>query len=143
MDEQVFVQRVIAAPQDKVWAAVAGVDGLERWFPVIDGCRLEGSGVGCLRVLTLAGGGGELHDRLEEIDDDTQRLVYHRIAHPFPTTKYIGRVNVRPHGDSAVLTWTVDIDVAPDQRAELNAFLTGAITDGVAGMARELEGTPA
>jgi uncharacterized protein YndB with AHSA1/START domain len=142
MDEQVFVQRVIAAPHDKVWAAVAGVDGLERWFPVIDGCRLEGSGVGCLRVMDLAGG-GEMRDRLVEIDDDTQRLVYNRIAHPFPTSKYIGRVNVRPHGDSAVLTWTVDIDVPEAQRAELAAFLTGAIADGVAGMAGELEGAPA
>jgi carbon monoxide dehydrogenase subunit G len=142
MDEQVFVQRVIAAPQDKVWAAVAGVDGLERWFPVIDGCRLEGSGVGCLRVLDLAGG-GELRDRLIEIDDAAQRLVYDRIAHPFPTAKYIGRVHVHPHGEAAVLTWTVDLDVAPEQRAELRAFLTGAISDGVAGMAAELEGAPA
>ena len=142
MDEQVFVQRVIAAPHDKVWAAVAGVDGLERWFPVIDGCRLEGSGVGCLRVLTLAGG-GELHDRLVEIDEDAHRLVYDRIAHPFPTSKYIGRVHVRPHGETAVLTWTVDIDVPAEQRAELHAFLTGAISDGVAGMAAELEGSPA
>src|SRR5882757_11414011 len=142
MDEQVFVQRVIAAPQALVWAAVRGVDGLERWFPVIDGCRVEGSGVGCLRIMDLAGG-GEMRDRIEEIDDSAQRLIYRRLQHPFPTSKYLGRVNVRPHGDSAVLTWTVDIDVAPEQRAELNGFLTGAISDGVAGMAAELEGTPA
>jgi uncharacterized protein YndB with AHSA1/START domain len=142
MDEQVFVQRVIAAPEDKVWAAVRGVDGLERWFPVIDGCRMEGEGVGCIRVMDLAGG-GEMRDRIVEIDDDTHRLIYHRIAHPFPTTKYIGRVTLRPHGESTVLTWTVEIDVAAEQREDLRAFLTGAISDGVAGMAGELEGAAA
>jgi hypothetical protein len=126
-----------------VWAAVRAVGGLERWFPIIATCTVTGSGVGAVRVLGLAEG-GELRDTVEEVADGARRLRYRRTVHPFPCSEYVGTVTVEPAGPARCdLTWTIETDVAPDRREELGAFVHAAISDGLAGLARELEGEPA
>src|SRR5205807_6393628 len=120
-------------------AAVRGIDGLDRWFPVIATCTVQGTGVGAMRVMGLEGG-GELHDRIEELDESARRLRYLRVAHPFPVTRYLGTVEVREErAGAAELCWTIALEVEPADRDATAAFLFQAISDGVAGMARELE----
>jgi hypothetical protein len=92
-----------------------------------------------MRFLGLEGG-GEIHDRIEEIDEAARRLRYLRVVHPFPVTRYLGTVEVlAADARSAELRWTIDMQVDPADREELAAFLFQAISDGVAGMAGELE----
>ncbi len=136
MDTTVVVHKTIQAPAADVWAAVRAIDGLDRWFPIITSCKVDGTGVGAMRVLGLEGG-GELHDRVEEIDDEARRFRYLRTVHPFPVTRYVGTVEVREGTD---VTWTIETDVDDAARDELAAFLHGAISAGMDGMARELEG---
>jgi uncharacterized protein YndB with AHSA1/START domain len=138
MDDSVVVRRTIQAPAEQIWAAVRGIDGLDRWFPVIATCKVEGNGIGAMRFMGLEGG-GELHDRIEEIDDSARRLRYLRIVHPFPVTRYLGTVEVSGGQQSAELCWTIDMEVEPADREATAAFLFTAISDGVAGLARELE----
>jgi uncharacterized protein YndB with AHSA1/START domain len=139
MDASVVVRRTIVAPPERIWAAVRAIDGLDRWFPVIATCKVEGTGVGAMRVMGLEGG-GELHDRIEEIDESARRLRYLRVVHPFPVTRYLGTVEVLAQGPgSAELRWTIDMEVEPADREATAAFLFQAISDGVAGMAGELE----
>lgn len=139
MDESVVVRRTIGASPERVWAAVRAVGGLDRWFPVIETCAVTGKGVGAVRVLGLVGG-GELHDRIEEVDDAARRLRYVRTVHPFPTRRYVGTVTVAGAPDArAERTWTLDLDREAADREELLAFLSGAIGDGVAGLAAEME----
>lgn len=54
------IAQTIDAPSDKVWAAIRAIDGLDRWFPVIATCRVEGEGVGAIRFLELSDGKSEV-----------------------------------------------------------------------------------
>ncbi|CAL1240907.1 SRPBCC family protein [Candidatus Methylocalor cossyra] len=140
MTETVIVTKVIKVPADRVWTAISGIGGLERWFPVIARCRVEGEGVGAVRVLELTGG-GEIRDRIERIDHGARRFHYLRTDHPFPVTRYVGTVEVGDGGDGqAEVAWSVEIDVTAEARDEMVGFLKGALSDGIDGIERDLQG---
>ncbi len=139
MDTTGVIRQTIEVPAEESWAAIRGIDGLDRWFPIIHGCTVKGSGVGALRILAI-GDGAELHDQIEKIDDATRTFVYLRTVHPFPCNRYVGTVVVSELGPSrSEVTWTIETDVSPANREGLSAFVTSAIGDGLVGMAAELE----
>ena len=139
MDTTGVIRRTVEVPVEQAWAAIRGIDGLDRWFPIIHGCTVKGSGVGALRILDI-GDGAELHDQIQEIDDAARKFVYLRTVHPFPCDRYVGTVVVEESGPGrSEVTWTIETDVAPEARDELSAFVVSAIGDGLAGMAAELE----
>ncbi len=139
MIETIDIVRTIDVPGAEAWAAIRAIGGLDRWFPVISTCRVEGEGVGAIRTLGL-GDGGEIEDRVEEIDDAARRFRYLRMRHPFPAASYKGTVLVRDAGvGKAEVTWSVEIDVAEEFRDELVALLRKALSDGLAGLGRDLE----
>ncbi len=140
MRETVVIEKNLGVSADKAWAAIRDIGGLDRWFPIISACTVEGEGVGALRVLTLAGGGGEMRDRIVEICDAKKRLRYERPHLPFPVSDYRGEVEIRGDGASCVLTWTVRFNVEPAKRDEVAGLVRSAISDGVDGMERELRG---
>ncbi|MFY9629172.1 MAG: SRPBCC family protein [Methylocystis sp.] len=78
----------------KVWVAIEDIGGLDRWFPIIDACRVEGEGEGALQMMTLAGGAGEMCDRIIEVAPRERRLRYHRTHLPFPISDYFGVVEI-------------------------------------------------
>lgn len=138
MTETIIVTKTIAAPVEKVWSALRAIGGLDRWFPVIATSRVEGEGVGAVRILGLADG-GELHDRVLEIDDAGRRFRYERFHSPFPVRSYLGAVDVRDAGEGrSAVTWTVVIDAAEDVAPGLAEFLRGALSDGIDGLERDL-----
>lgn len=138
MIENVNVRKTVAAPADQVWSAISGIGGLERWFPVIASCRVEGVGVGAIRTMELAGGGA-IKDRIDVIDPASRRVVYTRFVHPFPVSKYVGTVDVRPAGtERAEILWSLEIDVAPENLKDTSAFLEKALSDGIAGLGQDL-----
>lgn len=135
------VTKIIDAPSDKVWAAIRSIGGLDRWFPVINSCRVEGEGVGAVRILGLADG-GEMRDRLLEIDDAERRVRYQRFQSPFPVESYIGTVEVREKLDRrSEVSWNVQIEVAADKVDDLAAFLETALSDGIDGLERDIRST--
>lgn len=138
MNETLQIVKTIHVSSDRAWAAISGMGGLDRWFPVITSCRVEGAGVGAIRVLGLTDG-SEIKDRIEEIDHTNRRFRYLRTDHPFPVTRYVGTVEVRD-GDSgkSEVTWWIEIDVAPDARDNLAGFLKGAISEGIDGLEQDL-----
>jgi uncharacterized protein YndB with AHSA1/START domain len=134
----VNVTKLLKAPSESVWKAIRSIGGLERWFPLIDTCRLEGEGVGAVRIMGLAGG-GEIRDRILEIADSDRLTRYHRFQSPFPVKSYIGTVEVRDADDrGTVISWEVRVDVAERDRDELLAFIERALSDGIDGLEREL-----
>jgi hypothetical protein len=144
MTETVVIDKMLHAPANKVWAAIEGVGGLDRWFPIISDCRVEGTGVGALRVLTLANGAGEMHDRIIETAPRERRLRYHRTKLPFPVDDYFGTVEVSDAGAGAShLVWTVTFESAPEHAGPVRDLVFGAISDGVDGLERELMQTSA
>jgi len=92
-----------------------------------------------LRFLRIAGG-GEIEDRVDEIDHQRRRFRYTRTRSPFPVKNYVGTVEVR-HApkDRSEVSWTVDIDVAPEAKDEMVALLSGALSDLISGIEREVQ----
>lgn len=138
MTETILVTKTIAAPVEKVWAAIRAVDGLDRWFPVIATSRVEGAGIGAIRILGLSDG-GEIQDRVTEIADAERRFRYERFQSPFPVTSYLGTVEIREAGEGrAEVSWTVVIEAAEGVGAGLAEFLHGALSDGIDGLEKDL-----
>jgi len=136
--ETLNVTKTIDARSDAVWTAIAAIGGLDRWFSVIEDCRVEGAGAGAKRFLHLAGG-GEIEDRVEDIDHQHRRFRYTRTRSPFPVKSYVGVVEAHPVSrDRSEVSWTVDIEVAPEAKDELVSFLIGALSDGIGGLERDL-----
>lgn len=141
MQRTIAVTESIAVPAEQAWAAIAAVGGLDRWFPVIDACRVDGAGAGARRVMDLVAG-GRIVDHIIEIDEAHRRLGYDRVESPLPVNRYLGTVQVEATGtDSCTLTWHVDLDVDPEAADAVVSFLTEAISAGVGGLRNELVGT--
>lgn len=138
MTKQPIVKK-LNVPADVVWAAIRNIGGLDAWFPIIETCRVEGQGAGASRYMTMAGG-GEIKDIIEEVDDCNMRLVYLRPLSPFPVTYYKGTVEVFQSYDGlGVVVWTIDFESAPENSVSVAELVKGAISDGIAGMERELQ----
>jgi Polyketide cyclase / dehydrase and lipid transport len=135
------VTKIVDAPVEKVWSAIRSIGGLDRWFPVIDSCRVDGQGVGATRTLGLVGG-GEMRDRIVEIDEAERRFRYERFELPFPVENYRGMVQARARADHrSEIVWGIQFEVAVEKRGELVAFIEGAISDGLDGLEQELTRT--
>lgn len=135
------VTKIVDAPVEKVWLAIRSIDGLDRWFPIIDSCRVDGQGVGAIRTVGLVGG-GEMRDRVVEIADAERRFRYERFELPFPGENYRGMVEARGRADHrSEIVWGIQFEVAAEKRDELVAFIEGAISDGIDGFEQELTRT--
>ena len=44
------------------WDAISKIGRLDIWFPILDTCRVEGTGPGARRYMTIANNGGEIQD---------------------------------------------------------------------------------
>lgn len=122
-----------------VWDAIRKIGRLEVWFPFIETCTVEGDGVGALRYMTVAGGGGEIKDTIEEIDSKNMKLVYLRPISPFPVTYYKGTVEVFPSYDGlGIVAWTIDFESKPEDSASVAELVQSAISAGIDGMEKDL-----
>ena len=115
MLETVNATKTIAARSDAAWAA--------------------GTGEGALRFLRVVNDGGEIVDRIDSIDHQRRRLRYTRLRSPFPVKSYAGLVEVRSAPDDrSEVSWTVEIDVAPEARDDLVALLSSALSTLIDGI---------
>jgi uncharacterized protein YndB with AHSA1/START domain len=138
MRYKMSVTKKLSVPAVDVWEAVVEFGRLDVWFPSIATCRVEGEGVGASRHMSVEGG-GEITDRLAEIDFPGRRLSYQRLQSPFPVTSYRGTVEVFSSFDSmAVVAWTVDFESRPEVSEAVAKILEAGIGAGVDGMEREL-----
>jgi hypothetical protein len=134
------ITKKLNVPAGVVWEAIRKIGRLDVWFPFIETCGVEGEGPGALRYMTVAGG-GEIKDTIEEIDDINMRLTYLRPLSPFPVTYYKGTVEVfRSYDGSGVVVWTIDFESRPEDAASVAELVRGAISDGIDGMEKDLQG---
>ena len=138
MRTQVAIAKKLTVSAGAAWEAISRIGRLDAWFPTIATCRVEGEGVGAHRYMTLRRG-GEITDRVVEIDPARRRLAYQRVRSPFPVTSYRGTVEVFESFDGrAIVVWTVDFESEPDQADTVAATLRTGIGAGVDGMERDL-----
>ena len=135
---KVTIAKKMTVSSDTAWEAVSRIGRLDVWFPSIATCRVEGVGLGAHRYLTLRRG-GDITDRVVDIDPTRRRLAYQRLKSPFPVTSYRGTVEVFESFDSgAVVVWTVDFESDPKDSATVAEALRTGIGAGVDGMERDL-----
>ena len=139
MIEKLKIVKKIKVPTETVWLAISNIDGLDRWFPVIQHCQVEGQGVGAIRTLTLLEG-GIIRDIVEEINQNKQQFSYKRIEQPFSISHYQGRVNVSSiFPGQTELSWSVEYQVLNENRSEMSSLLLNVITEGINGLEQDLQ----
>jgi hypothetical protein len=135
---KVLIAKKIAAPTAVAWEAIRAIGRLDIWFPTIASCRVEGEGVGAHRYLTLRRG-GEMTDRIEDINPEQKRLTYQRVASPFPVTSYRGTIEVFESFDGlAIVAWTVDFESEARDSEIVAHTLRAGIGAGIDGMENDL-----
>lgn len=133
------IVKKMEVPADKAWQAISEISRLDVWFPSIKACRVEGHGVGAHRYMRLEGG-GEIVDRILEVDSAAKRLTYQRIRSPFPVTSYRGTVEVfRSFDELAVVVWTIDFESSPENSEPVAGLLQASISAGLDGMEADLQ----
>ena len=97
----------IAAPPEKVWAAVGSFQDM-AWHPVVE--RTEGTGgnaVDATRKLTLKGG-GTIDEVLAKYEPDKMSYMY-RITtvdvKVLPVTNYSSNITVKPKDGKSLVEW--------------------------------------
>ena len=136
---KVTIAKKMTVSSNRAWDAISKVGRLDVWFPTIATCTVEGEGVGARRNMTLKRG-GDITDRIVDIDTARRRLTYQRIRSPFPVTSYKGTVEVFESFDSrAIVVWTVDFESDPKDSSTVAEALRSGIGAGVDGMGKDLE----
>lgn len=130
--------RVVDVRAQDAWNAIRAIGGLDRWFPVIAKCSVQGQGVGAKRVCELANG-VTLVEKVERIDDVGKVFQYSIAEAPLPIKNYLGTVTVRDAGGGkSEITWSATFDVTADHRTEMVDMLNGAFADGLKGLENDL-----
>ena len=99
----------IARSADDVWALVGRFEGLDEWMPGIEACEMDGD------VRKLQTMGMEIHEQLQERDEDARRISYSIVKSPMPLEHHLATLTVTPDGDGARLEWAYE--VRPDEMA--------------------------
>jgi hypothetical protein len=132
---QFEVDKQISGSLEKAWGVLAAF-GECGWIPGIEGCELEGSGIGSVRKLKM--GGMEIHERLEAFDPEARSLSYSIIAGPMPTENYLATVTLSDAGSGKVrVQWGAKFD-APGMDDEQANGLAQGIEGSYSGMADAL-----
>ncbi|MDI1277926.1 SRPBCC family protein [Methylobacter sp.] len=133
------ITKKLNVPSEKVWEAISKIGRLDVWFPFIETCKVEGDGPGALRYMTIADGGGDIKDTIEEIDPKKMKLIYLRPISPFPVTYYKGTVEVFTSYDGlGIVVWTIDFESTSEDSASVAEIIQSAISAGIDGMEKDL-----
>ncbi|MGZ8172382.1 MULTISPECIES: SRPBCC family protein [Methylobacter] len=133
------ITKKLNVPSEKVWEAISKIGRLDVWFPFIETCKVEGDGPGALRYMTIADGGGDIKDTIEEIDPKKMKLIYLRPISPFPVTYYKGTVEVFTSYDGlGIVVWTIDFESKPEDSVSVAEIIQSAISAGIDGMEKDL-----
>lgn len=100
----------VKASADQVFAKLGDFAGVEG--PMIKSKKITGSGIGCLRDLTLANG-ARVVERCENHDTNGRTLTYsiQNNDHPLPFSAYVATLIVTPTGASACrVDWFSNFD---------------------------------
>jgi polyketide cyclase/dehydrase/lipid transport protein len=136
---KVTIAKKMTVPSDRAWEAISEIGRLDVWFPTIASCTVEGEGVGAHRYMTLKRG-GDITDRIVDVNAAKRRLTYQRLRSPFPVSSYKGTVEVFESFDSrAIVVWTVDFESDPKDSSTVADALRSGIGAGVDGMERDLQ----
>jgi len=136
----VTISEAIAAPAERVWASIRDFGSISDWLPVAEASEADGSGVGAVRMLALAGG-ATARERLEEFDDAARSYTYTVIDSTLPMTGYRATIRIE-ETDSAhcVLHWSSTFDPVGVPDSEMAKQIEDSYRGGVESLRERLTG---
>ena len=121
------VKKTIAVAPDKVWPTIASGTGVNKWFPVIDTCRVEGDQRYCTMI-----GGGDLVETLIKTDHKTRSFIYSVDKHPLPWGPVDSKITVKDAGmGKSEIVWHASFDCAEETQAKAKAMLEDLYGQGI------------
>jgi len=131
---KVNMKTTINAPAEAVWQAISDFNNLGAFVAAVASSRLEGSGVGAKRVLTLQDG-AELIERLESLDSNGKVLEYSIVSGPLPVDRYLSRMEVKESGPgTAEFCWSSSFEPKGVSESEAKETIHGIYTMGFEGL---------
>lgn len=99
---------VLAASPESIWAIVSTLDSVADWHPDVSASPVEGGRMrGATRTLTLEG--GNLGERIDDIDDEAMKLTW-RLSdenpEAIPVSFYQSSIDIEPEGTGSRILWT-------------------------------------
>jgi carbon monoxide dehydrogenase subunit G len=125
MSTEISVNAEYTSSADVVWKELADFGAIGEWAPGLESCKVEGTGVGSVRVLGMAGG-MVMRERLESLDERERCLTYAIVGGPLPVENYLATVKVTAQGEGCRVDWGASFDAPEGVPAE-------GIASGVSG----------
>lgn len=95
---------------DELWKLIGQFNALPDWHPAVSTSKLEDGGR--VRRLTLLGG-GEIVERLEQIDEGDRLYRYSIVSGPLPVANYTATLRVKEDSKGkSVVEWTSEFEPA-------------------------------
>ena len=132
------VSENINASADLVFARLGDFAGIEG--PAIKSKKITGSGIGCLREITMANG-ARVVERCDNHDASSRTLTYsiQNDDHPLPFRAYVETLIVTPTGDnSSRVDWFSNFDVKSGTEAEAIEAAKGIYTGMIRAVRKQL-----
>lgn len=132
---EVYTSSVIAAPADRVWAAIRDFNALPDWHPAIAESRIEGGApadqIGCVRAFRLQDG-GFIREKLLALSDYDFSFSYAILESPMGVDNYVASVKLTPitDGGRCFAEWSAEFDCAPGREAELIDMIGNGVFQG-------------
>lgn len=130
---EVRVEEEIDAAPEKIWEVVRDFGGVRNWNEAIDGCEVEGSGVGSIRTLRM--GSIEIQERLEHTDDQGRSFSYSIVAGPVPVENYLASMTIHDAGGGrSKVTWQGTFDPKGASEDDCAKLFQGVYEAGIAAL---------
>jgi len=132
---EVYTSSVIAAPAERVWAAVRDFNGLPDWHPAIAESRIEAGApadqVGCIRAFRLKDG-GFIREKLLALSDYDLSVIYSILESPMGVENYVATLKLTPitDGGGTFAEWSATFDCAPEREADLALHISQGVFQG-------------
>jgi hypothetical protein len=139
---EVKVSEPVKAPAAKVWALLGDFGGVAKWGgPMVESCRVEGSGVGAVRTIGLPGGGA-IQERCEAYDPAGRALTYSIIGtSPIPIREYLSTCRVvETSPNESRVDWEGRFEPNGVPAEDAQAMVRGIYTGGIATVRKLLGG---
>jgi hypothetical protein len=115
---------------DKVWDLIGRFNAVPDWHPAVEKSEIEGEGTGSVRTLHLAGGGGTIRERLEQIDDEGKVYSYSILSSPLPVANYTATLRLREGDSGCTVEWESDFQPAGAPEGDAVEIIQGVYQAG-------------
>ena len=120
---KVSLQSPVNMNAEELWKLIGKFNALPDWHPAVVSSKLEDGGR--IRRLSLVGG-GDIVERLEQIEQGDRLYRYSIVSGPLPVANYTATLRVKDGpGGKAIVEWSSEFD--PSGASESDA--TAAVQD--------------